>query len=245
VLKTIARLELARLLRHSPGVKSLLAVLCLPLLHVLPWQASEFFESAFQASVMVGALSALAIACVVGRDAGAPRRTSFWLFQKGVQPVDYALGAFVVTAGIMLVLMAAGCVVLAVGLWLRGEPVARTVGVVVVVSLVLALVIHVLLFVLAALRSGRTIETALLLVFLALVVDPVLMRAPASLRRAAHWLLPPISDAFHMTGALYSREWHTLLGHLTHVLLFLALAFAAALTLLARLRPAPARAHES
>src|SRR5688500_2347312 len=99
MLKTIAQWERARLFRHSPGARGLVLLSCLPLLHLLPWRGTEFFESTFQASVMLSSLFALIATCVIGRDAGAPRRSLFWLFQKGVPPLDYALGAFLVTFG--------------------------------------------------------------------------------------------------------------------------------------------------
>jgi hypothetical protein len=239
--KTIAKWESARILRHSPGTRGLAFVLCLPLLHLLPWGGTDFFESSFQAAVMLSSLFALVVACTVGRDAGSPRRSAFWLYQKGVQPIDYALGAFLVTLGLVMLLILAGSLVLTLGLVLRGEAVWRTVAAVLVVSVLLSMVVHVIVFAIASLGVSRTTETALALVFLAVFVDPVLLRAPAWLRRAAHWLLPPVSDAFHATSALFTSDWHTALGHLTHVLLFLAIGLAVAAGLQARLVPAPAR----
>jgi hypothetical protein len=241
MLKTIARWERARILRQSPGTIGLLLVMALPLMHLLPWRRTDFFENVFQASVMLSSLFALVVTCVVGRDAGVARRSFFWLYQKGVQPLDYALGAFLVTLAFILTLVVTGSLMLALGLVVNGELVGRTVAVVLVVSLLVVLVVHVLLFLAASLGVRRTTEAALLLVFVALTADPMLMRAPAWLRRLAHWLLPPVSDAFHAATALFNRDWHNALGHCTHVLLFLAIGLTVASALQARMRPTPGR----
>ena len=237
MLNAIARWEAARLVRSSPGTRSLCLLLCLTLLHLLPWRSTEFFENPFQAAVMLSSLFALVVTCAIGRDAGAVRRGSFWLYQKGVPQLDYALNAFLFTFAVILAFIAAGIAMLSLGLMLNDEAIARTVAVVAVVSVLTALVVHALVFLLASLGVARTTEAALLFVFLALTADPVLLRASTALRRAAHWLLPPVSDAFQATSALFSRDWHAALGHSTHVLAFLLSALAAACMLQARLRP--------
>lgn len=240
-MKVITRWEAARIAGHSPGTKALLFALALPLLHLLPWRASQFFESPFQAAVMLSALYAVIVVCLLGRDAGAPRRSAFWLYQKGVAPLDYAVGAFLVALAGIVAMLAINLALLAAGLSIHGEAVVRTVAVVTLVSLLFALILHVLLFLIASLDPRRTSEAALFLVFLALTTDPLLLRAPASLRRVAHLLLPPVADAFQGTSALFNREWHRALGYLVHILAFVAVCFVLASMRQSRLRPAPDR----
>ena len=240
MMRVIAAWEFNRLTRHSPGVASLIALATFPLVHLLPWERIAFFDNPVQAAVNISSLYAIVVASMIGGDAGQLRRSMFWLFQKGVPPHEYSLRAFLVS-------LAFGAAFIAVsGIFAGIASVTYQFGlkaafISVTSALLLFSIFSTLLLLLGSLGAHRRTELMLLLIFLPILSDVFLVRTPPLARRIAHLALPPVTDAYRATTALFNASWHNALGHVLHILLFLAVCLLLAFVVQRTRVPVPAK----
>jgi hypothetical protein len=240
MMRVVAAWECHRLTRHSPGVPSLVALALFPLVHLLPWARIAFFDNPVQAAVNISSLYAIVVASMIGGDAGQLRRSMFWLFQKGLPPHEYSLRAFLVSlafgaAFIVISGVLAGIASLIYQFGLKAAFVSVT------SALLLFSIFSTLLLLLGALGAHRRTELMMLLIFLPILSDVFLVRTPPLARKIAHLALPPITDAYRATTALFNASWHNAFGHLLHILLFLAVCLLLAFAVQRKRAPEPAK----
>jgi hypothetical protein len=240
MMRVIAAWEFRRLTRHSPGVASLVALALFPIVHLLPWERIAFFDNPVQAAVNISSLYAIVAASMICGDAGQLRRSMFWLFQKGLRPQDYSFRAYLVCAafGAAFVVLSGVFATMASLIYEFG---VKAAFISMTSALLLFAIFSTLLFLLGSFGAHRRTELMMLLIFVPIVSDVFLVRTPHVARRIAHLALPPVTDAYRATTALFNTSWHNALGHLLHLLIFLAvcllLSFAAQRTRV----PVPAR----
>jgi hypothetical protein len=240
MMRVIAAWEYRRLARQSPGLPGLIALALFPLAHLLPWQRIAFFDNPVQAAVNISSLYAILIASVICGDSGQLRRSMYWLFQKGLRPHEYSLRANLVSVGFGAAFIAVSGVFVAGGSLLH-EFGLKAALVSVTVSFLLFSILSALLFVLGSLGVQRRTELMMLLILLPILSDVLLVRTPRIARRIAHVLLPPITDAYRGTTALFNGSWHNALGYMLHILIFLTVCLLLAFAAQRRRLPVPAK----
>lgn len=241
-MNTVVRWEFRRLIHHSPGLRSIVFLALFPVLQLLPWKDLAFFDDAFHAAVMLTSLYAIVVASLIGGDAGQMRRSAFWLYQKGVAPAEYAFAAYIITLGFSAVLLVYSSLMVTISAVIHDFSMDAA-GVSVTVGLLLLVIIHTLLFVIASFSTVRRTEIMMLLVFLALLSDLLLIRTSNMTRALAHRALPPVTDAYRATNALFNGSWNIALGHTLHILVFMIVCMVLANALQQRWRPTPSRLH--
>ena len=240
MMRVIATWEYRRLTRQSPGMPSLIALALFPLVHLLPWQRIAFFDNPVQAAVNISTLYAIVVASMICGDAGQLRRSMFWLFQKGFRPHEYSLRAYLVSLGFGAVFLAVSGVLVGIAalLYQFGLEAAF-------VSMTAAFfvfsILSTLLLLLGSLGVQRRTELMMLMIFLPLISDVLLVRTPPIARRIAHMALPPITDAYRGTTALFNASWHSAFGYLLHILIFVAVCLVLAFAAQRRRLPVPAK----
>jgi hypothetical protein len=240
MMRDIAAWEFHRLTRHSPGVPSLIALALFPLVHLLPWERIAFFDNPVQAAVNVSSLYAIVVASMIGGDAGQLRRSMFWLFQKGLSPQEYSLRAFLVSLAFGATFIAMSGIFAAIAS-LTYQFGLKAAFVSVTSALLLFSIFSTVLLLLGSLGAQRRTELMMLLIFLPIMSDVFLVRTPPLARKIGHLALPPVTDAYRATSALFNAVWHNALGHLLHILIFLAVCLLLAFVVQRKRVPVPAK----
>lgn len=217
---TVLKWQVEKLAHTPAGARSLAVLATWPACMLIPWTSVGFFAEMLQATLVISTIYVLIVALTLGADAGRHRNTTFWLFQKNIDLAEYASAEWLAGAalGCACVIYATSWHVLAMAFraGVRPTPLFVVLG----VSLILLMVIQATLFLLNSAGFARSAEAVIGLVLLAASIDGILLRAPMAVRRAVHFSLPPIPDAFRCVEGLANGLWPVALGHLAHVTIY-------------------------